>query len=346
MSTVAGTLPCVSLNCDFPRDVDLYSLDGLDFFTSNRLSFVLECPPGYFCPNFPVPWNVPPGYLPPIILPNITGRSQKINIRVQCCDNSYVTAVVTVNVTQGVLGSGNVSGTISTSTAGVSGTVTIIGNVPVATAQLAVKYVVQGVVAKLQLECAKKKAACQEEKDDHIFPPGDPRNPIRSPVGGRILLSALSNNAGCVNSAFQSNLAANSRFAPVNFYLFSGTMPPGLSIRAIGLRAAVISGTPTAAGSYTFTIQAQDPIATLTRRQYTICIVGIAPPTLPDGTVGVAYVQNFLATACATPPLSWQVFSGTLPTGLTLDEETGILSGTPSGSGTFNFTILLQTEAT
>lgn len=346
MSTVAGTLPCVSLNCDFPRDVDLYSLDGLDFFTSNRLSFVLECPPGYFCPNFPVPWVVPREYINNIYIPNITGRSQKINIRVQCCDNSYVVALVTVNVSQGTLGPGTVSGTISTSDSGVSGTVTIIGNVPIATAKLAVKYVIQGVVAKLQLECAKKKAACQEEDNDHIFPPNDPRNPIPPPGSGVMKLSTLSNTKGCVGGAFQANFAVISKFAPVSFALFSGTLPPGLTISSIGPRAGKVSGTPTTAGSYSFWILARDPNGKQTKKLYTICIASISPATLPDGTVGAVYSQTLTTNACATLPLSWQVSSGTLPTGLTLDEGSGVISGTPTTAGTFTFTILLQDEAT
>jgi hypothetical protein len=56
-----------------------------------------------------------------------------------------------------------------------------------------------------------------------------------------------------------------------------------------------------------------------------------------DGVDG-SYYQH-LYKAAGTTPLSWSVFSGSLPTGLALDTTTGSLSGTPVGTGTFAFTV-------
>ena len=61
------------------------------------------------------------------------------------------------------------------------------------------------------------------------------------------------------------------------------------------------------------------------------------PSPLPAGTVGAAYSQTFLASG-GTPGYSWSVSAGALPDGLTLSAA-GVLAGTPTASGTFNFTV-------
>lgn len=344
MSTQIQT--CQSLECSFPSDLDLYSLDGLDFFTNNNLSFVLECPPGYYCPSFPVPWRVPPGYIVPIRVPPITGLSQDIPLRVRCCDNSFVSSKVTVRMISAPGPGGTVTGTITTSSSGATGTVQIVGSVPISVAQKAVKAIVQGVIAKMLIECAKLKAACDAEDQGRIFPPDNPRNPIPTPGSGRLRLSALSNTRGCVNGVFQANFSVLSRFSPVSFSLISGSLPLGLEIASVTPRSGKIHGTPTTGGSYSFYLLAQDPFRRQTQRLYTICIAEISPATLSDGSVGTPYSETLSTNACAVAPLSWQVSSGSLPAGLALNEETGVISGTPTTPGTYTFTILLQDEAT
>ncbi|MBZ5579508.1 MAG: Ig domain-containing protein [Acidobacteriia bacterium] len=65
--------------------------------------------------------------------------------------------------------------------------------------------------------------------------------------------------------------------------------------------------------------------------------IKVGPATLPDWTIGMPYPQTLTATGCTTP-CSWSR-SGTLPTGLTLDSASGSLSGTPSATGSFHFTV-------
>ena len=67
------------------------------------------------------------------------------------------------------------------------------------------------------------------------------------------------------------------------------------------------------------------------------------PPTivaesLPDGMEGEAYSNRL--TAKGTAPITWSIVSGILPEGLSLNEDTGEISGTPAGEGTEVFTVM------
>jgi uncharacterized protein (TIGR03437 family) len=67
--------------------------------------------------------------------------------------------------------------------------------------------------------------------------------------------------------------------------------------------------------------------------------IPIAPDSLPNGERGVAYNQQFTVSNDADAELHRAVSSGTLPPGLTLDDNSGRLRGTPTVTGTYRFTI-------
>ena len=66
--------------------------------------------------------------------------------------------------------------------------------------------------------------------------------------------------------------------------------------------------------------------------------LNVATTSLPDATQNIAYSATLVASG-GTTPYSWSVISGTLPAGLTLASATGVISGTPTGSGTSSFTV-------
>ena len=70
-------------------------------------------------------------------------------------------------------------------------------------------------------------------------------------------------------------------------------------------------------------------------------IESIAPAittvSLAGGTVGTAYSQTLAATG--DTPITWSIESGSLPEGLSLESETGVISGIPTTVGTASFTV-------
>lgn len=64
----------------------------------------------------------------------------------------------------------------------------------------------------------------------------------------------------------------------------------------------------------------------------------ISTSSLPDARVGAAYDVTLAATG-GTPPYTWSLASGALPAGITLDQGSGRLSGTPATSGSFAFSV-------
>ncbi len=65
----------------------------------------------------------------------------------------------------------------------------------------------------------------------------------------------------------------------------------------------------------------------------------VGPGSLTNGTAGVVYNQTLTQTG-ALGATTYSVSAGALPPGMTLSTG-GVLSGTPSATGTFNFSVLL-----
>jgi len=59
---------------------------------------------------------------------------------------------------------------------------------------------------------------------------------------------------------------------------------------------------------------------------------------LPNATAGTAYTQSINVSG-GTAPVTFSITAGALPAGLSLDSTKGTLSGTPTATGTFHFTV-------
>lgn len=137
---------------------------------------------------------------------------------------------------------------------------------------------------------------------------------------------------GYSNEPYQPvQLTASGGTAPYTFSIIVGSLPPGFTLSSSGS----LSGTPTSAGVTTFTVQAIDSQGNGGVREYSLSVANVtySPTSLPNGTQGSAYSQQITVSGGVTP-YNFELL-GTLPAGLSLS-STGLLSGTPTATGTFN----------
>jgi hypothetical protein len=144
---------------------------------------------------------------------------------------------------------------------------------------------------------------------------------------------------GTIGAAYDETVSGSGGTAPYTFEVTSGTLPDGLDLDE---NTGQITGTPTALGTFNFDITATDNFGCSGTRSYEVDIICpeiiVLPATLPDGTVGTLYDQTVSGSGGAAP-YTFVVSNGSLPDGLTLDANTGQITGTPSAAGTFNFDI-------
>lgn len=147
---------------------------------------------------------------------------------------------------------------------------------------------------------------------------------------------------GTVGTPYNQAVSAIGGTGPYTFAVSSGALPTGLVLNPT---TGVISGSPTTAATFNFTITAADVNGCLGSRPYTITmaapgcpVITLNPTTLPAGVTGTPYSQSVTASG-GTPGYTYAVSSGSLPTGLTLNPATGAISGVPVVPGLFTFTI-------
>jgi hypothetical protein len=144
----------------------------------------------------------------------------------------------------------------------------------------------------------------------------------------------------CANQAYLSTLTASGAFAGTGgaWTFVSGTLPTGLTFAGGTSPTTIIAGTPTATGTYSFAVRYTLTNGDFMQKSTGILVVSITTTSLPDGDSG-AYSATLTQSGCASP--GWAVVSGSLPTGLALNTSTGVISGTPTSTGTSAFTVAL-----
>jgi thermitase len=149
--------------------------------------------------------------------------------------------------------------------------------------------------------------------------------------------------SGTVGVAYKQTLAASGGVAPYTWSITGGSLPVGLTLSPVG----VISGTPAAAGNASFTVTVTDYKGMTAIRSLSIAIaaptatLAITTTSLPAATRNVAYSATLTATGGTTPYI-WSISSNSLPRGLSLGSSTGVISGTPTRTGTSTFTVSVK----
>ena len=149
--------------------------------------------------------------------------------------------------------------------------------------------------------------------------------------------------AAAIAVAYTQSVTATGGTGPYTYSVTTGALPAGLALSTAG----AITGTPTAGGSFSFTITAKDSGNFTGTQNYTLAV---SAPTLtlapPAGSLTVttnsAFSQTFTASG-GTAPYTYTE-SGALPAGLTF--VNGLLSGTATASGIFPITVTAKDSST
>jgi len=114
----------------------------------------------------------------------------------------------------------------------------------------------------------------------------------------------------------------------------TGSLPPGLTLSSPN---ATITGKPTSPGRYAFSVRVVSEFLDIASAPFTIIVnppVTIRNPALASATAGVDYAEQIRVTGGTGPLLYEVVPSNGLPSGLTLQSSTGLITGAPSGPAT------------
>jgi hypothetical protein len=166
-----------------------------------------------------------------------------------------------------------------------------------------------------------------------------------------LMVSTTTLPNGNVGVAYSQSLTATGGVTPETWSLI-GALPAGLSLSSAG----VISGTPTASGTASFSVRvtdsespAQSPTQTLTitinAASGGLSITTTSP--LTGASLNTAYSTSVTATG-GTSPYNWSADPSSLPPGLSLSTSgtpSATLSGTPIATGTYQFTVTVRDSA-
>jgi len=164
-------------------------------------------------------------------------------------------------------------------------------------------------------------------------------------TGGGLSIQTTSLPNGQLSVAYSTTLQATGGTTPYTWAVSSGSLPAGLSLNAT---TGAITGTPTASGAASFTARVTDSTSATATQALSIVVpaaLSITTASLAGGQVDVDYNQTLSASG-GTTPYTWAISSGSLPAGLNLNSGSGAIGGSPTTSGTSNFTVRVTDSQT
>lgn len=176
-------------------------------------------------------------------------------------------------------------------------------------------------------------------------------NGIGSPAAQNFTLTVQQPPAitSAASTTFNENQASSFTVVTTGFpgatVSATGTLPTGVTFTPNSNGTGTLAGTPASGtqGTYPLTISASNGVGSAATQNFTLTINGCplitvspAAGALPAATYGTAYSQGFTATGGSGH--TFTVTSGAVPAGLSLSTG-GALTGSPTTTGSFNFTV-------
>jgi hypothetical protein len=160
-------------------------------------------------------------------------------------------------------------------------------------------------------------------------------------VGGALAIATATLADAVQGIAYSATMAASGGAPPYAFFLSVGGLPAGLSLS----RDGTLSGTPTAAGTFNFSVAVSDTqrVATQSLQLVVHQPLRFETTALPQAQAGSPYTAQVTA-ADGLPPYQFSLAAGALPTGLTLDDS-GTLAGTPTAGPDAQFKLRATDQA-
>jgi hypothetical protein len=168
-------------------------------------------------------------------------------------------------------------------------------------------------------------------------------------VASLVVTTASSLPTAYTSTPYSVKLGADGGTTPYTWSVTSGSLPAGLKLRSNG----TLSGTPSAAGTQTFTVQvadAENPAASATA-SLTLTVAApltITTTSLPDANLALGGYEAFVQAVGGVGPYTWSIVSGSLPPYLAMEgqgssaEIAGILVATP---GVYSFVVQVTDSA-
>ncbi|MEO6920605.1 MAG: putative Ig domain-containing protein [Collimonas sp.] len=161
-----------------------------------------------------------------------------------------------------------------------------------------------------------------------------------------IAILPVSAPAGAIGQASSTVISASGGVAPYSFAISAGALPAGVTLNSA---SGALNGTPTASGNFNFTVRVSDANSFTGTRAYALVIsapaMTLTPPSLLAAAVATPYSATFNA-ASGTAPYTYALVSGSLPSGISLNTATGLLSGTTVQAGSFPITVRATDSST
>jgi subtilase family serine protease len=161
-------------------------------------------------------------------------------------------------------------------------------------------------------------------------------------TGNTVTVTNPGSQTGKVGTAASLQIKATDSASGQTLTYSATGLPTGLSISS---STGLISGTPTTSGSYSVTVTAKDTTSASGSASFTWTInsatgntVTVTNPGSQTGAVGTAASLQIKATDSASGQTLTYSATG-LPTGLSISSSTGLISGTPTTSGSYSVTV-------